>query len=111
MSIEPTPRKKYHWCGTEPSNDANEADQTPVAVNMSSAPEEARQYPCITQKGLKPTFGVPPHDGREIRQHHGPEIVVGVENLIPRWTADKTNPTKLFYFVVRTGFPSEADKK
>jgi hypothetical protein len=112
MSTEPTRRRKpKNWCGTEPSNDPNEADQTPVAETMASVPEGKRRYPCITQDGLNPTFGLPPLDPNADRHSHGPEIVLGVKNLIPRWTANKTTPTKLLYFVVREGFAIDADKK
>ena len=111
MSTEPAPRKKsQYWCSTEPSDDPNEADQTPFAANMASFPVGKRYYPCITQHGITPTFGVPPQDENTGR-HSGDAIVVGVRDLIPRWTANKTTPTKLLYFVVRDGFASDADKK
>ena len=112
MSTEPTLRKKpQYWCGTEPSDDPNEADQTPVAAAMAFFPEGERYYPCETQQGLTPTFGVPPQDENAGRHNHGDEIVVGVRDLIPRWTANKTTPTALLYFVVRDGFASDADQK
>ena len=112
MSTQPDSRKKFrYWCGTEPSDDPNEADQTPAAATMAVNPGKKQYYPCVTQKGLTPTFGVPPEDENAGRHRHGPEIVVGVTNLIPRWTANKTTPTQLLYFVVRKGFASDADKK
>jgi|SRR5579862_3915329 len=112
MSTEPTPRKKsQYWCGTEPSDDPNEADQTPVAATMASVPEGKQYYPCITQRGLNPTLGMPPQVEKAGHHGHGSAIVVGVKDLIPRWTANKTTPTRLLYFVVRDGFASDADKE
>ena len=113
MSIEPTTQKKsQHWCGTVPSNDPNEEDQTPVAVTMPAFPKGTRHYPCITQDGLMPTFGGPPHDDGDRRpENDGDAIVVGVRELIPRWTANKESPTKLLYFVVPDGFASDADRQ
>lgn len=58
-----------------------------------------------------PTLGVPPQDENAGRQNRGDAIVVGVRDLIPRWTANKITPTKLLYFVVRDGFASDADKE
>ncbi|EXJ57156.1 hypothetical protein A1O7_07501 [Cladophialophora yegresii CBS 114405] len=73
------------------------------------AAEGKKRYPCVTQSGLQETFGQPPSgeqsgdgDGRD-------EIVVGVGPIIPRWTASTSNPTKLLYFVIREGFPSDTD--
>ncbi|KAH7372232.1 hypothetical protein BKA66DRAFT_443588 [Pyrenochaeta sp. MPI-SDFR-AT-0127] len=77
---------------------------------MTQVPGKKRPSPCITQDEFNPTFGQPPrgeHAGRQDR----PGIVVGVSDIIPRWTANKTDPTKLLYFVVRDGFASDADKK
>ena len=112
MSTEPTPRKNsQYWCGTEPSDDPNEADQTPVAATMAFFPEGEQYYPCRTQHGLFATLDVPPQDENAGRHNHGDSIVVGVRGLIPRWTANKTTPTKLLYFVVRDGFASDADKE
>ena len=78
---------------------------------MASYPEGKRYYPCITQEGFNPAFGVPPQDEIAGRHNHGPEIVVGLKDLIPRWTANKTTPTNLLYFVVRDGFAIDADQK
>ncbi|XTI93534.1 hypothetical protein V2W45_1252885 [Cenococcum geophilum] len=76
---------------------------------MAAFPEGQRYYPCKTQRGLTPTFATPPDQPSGDPKH--PSIVLGLRDLIPRWTASTSNPTKLLYFVVRDGFASDADHK
>jgi hypothetical protein len=76
---------------------------------MASPSEEKHAYPCITQQGFKPTFAEPPQD--ENVPAGGEGIVIGIGNLIPRWKANKADPTTLLYFVDGTGWPSEEDEK
>lgn len=110
-------RRPGGWCGTEISDDPNEADQVPVDDKMpdqvpvdDNIPpaflEGKRSYPCITQDGVMPTLGQPPQPSGGSR-HGGTAIMVGVRELIPRWVASTTNPTKLLYFVVEDGFTDD----
>lgn len=101
-----TKRKPKNWCGTEISTDTNEADQAPVDDNMPAFPEGKRYYPCVTQDGVMPTFDTPP-DVAGGNHGHGDSLVLGNMELIPRWVASTTNPTKLLYFVVKDGFSDD----
>ncbi|KAF2731455.1 hypothetical protein EJ04DRAFT_442969 [Polyplosphaeria fusca] len=79
---------------------------------MAEYSEEKQPYPCVTQDGFMPTFGLPPQDEHANQNSNGRHtIVVGMKDVVPRWTASKTSPTKLLYFVVRDGFASDADHK
>ncbi|KAE9364141.1 hypothetical protein N431DRAFT_563537 [Stipitochalara longipes BDJ] len=102
-------RKTQAWCGTEPSSDINEADRATIPkTDAMEIPEGKDYYPCVTQNGRLPTFDVPPH--MEESDHGGASgLAVGLGSMIPRWTASISNPTKLLYFVIRDGFPSDDD--
>ena len=79
-----TKRKPKNRCGIKISANINEVDQVPVDNNMPAFPEGQRCYPCITQDGVMPTFGVPP-DAFSGSQGNGDRIMVGMPELIPRW--------------------------
>lgn len=100
-------RKPRNWCGTKISADTNEADQVPVDDEMPAFPEGQRSYPCITQDGMMPTFGEPPQSS-DGSMGDSSGIMIGTMELIPRWVASTSSPTKLLYFVVKDGF-SDAD--
>ncbi len=103
-------RQPGNWCGTKTSTNANEADQVPVNDNMSTFQEGPRSYPCITQDGITPTFGEPPQSSGGSMEEGSSGLMVGINEIIPRWAASTASPTKLLYFVVKDGF-SDADFK
>lgn len=98
-----TKSKPDNWCGTKITTDANEADQVSIDDNMPAFPEGQRYYPCITQDGVMPTFGVPPDASSGSRGDGFDSIMVGTKELIPRWVAS----TNLLYFVVKNGFSDD----
>jgi hypothetical protein len=101
--MNPEQRKPRNWCGTEPSGNINKENQAPYPETEAMAELEGKaHYPCVTQQGNTPTFGVDPS------LKHNPKgdgMVVGVGPIIPRWVPG----TKLRYFVVREGFPNDVD--
>lgn len=100
----PLPQRKKHpqWCGTEISDEANEEHQTPIPAKMVEM--RKRPYVCSTQDGLMPTIASAPEGKATGSSGHGDRLVLGNKERIPRWTANKTTPTKLLYFVVPDGF-------
>ena len=94
-----------NWCGTHISTNMNKEDQVPIADDDADVIPQGREYyPCQTQVRLQETFGSPQVDEQN-NDPDGPErINVGWGPIIPRWT-----PSKLLWFAVRAGFPSDED--
>ena len=103
-------RKPRTWCGTQPSSNINEADQAPIPkTDAMDIPEGKDYYPCATQIGRLETFGKPPGGEQSGLGEGQSGLVIGTGPIIPRWTASTSRPTKLLYFAIRDGFPSDND--
>jgi hypothetical protein len=110
MDLEPPFSKKdTYWCGTKPSGKLNEANQTPVEGTMASTAEEKKRYHCVTQDTTMPTIGRDPDLKEGTGGRHG--IMIGDGEIIPRWTAKKSTPTKLPWYVREAGWPSTNDRQ
>jgi hypothetical protein len=113
MSSGNSKSKLSNWCDTKPSHNLNEADRAPIPQKDTTYtmpmqfPIGKKFYPCQTQDGIQPTFGQPPHNNSDLGGGSG--IVVGIKDIIPRWAASLADPTKLLYFAIREGFPSDDD--
>lgn len=74
-------------------------------TNPTAAPM-ARQYPCTTQDGIEPTYGVAPETYLN-SQKGSDSLVLGLGRIIPRW--DNTPARTIRYFVQASTFPSNED--
>ena len=72
-------------------------------------PEGKDYYPCVTQIGLRETFGEPPPELQSGLDEGEEGLVLGIGPIIPRWTASTSSPTKLLYFALPDGFPNDDD--
>ena len=72
---------------------------------LAAAMPETEQYSCLTQDHFMPTFGTAPVSHLNSQHGNHPSIVLGLDEIVPRWDIVLQPNRKLLYFIRKETFP------